>query len=163
MFPRFIFRALEWLSVISLYQELKYGMANIAETIYDRKREMVKVGTKQTRPLHQTVNSEVVCSHWTLCATRERRKIAMRERGRKNSRKKKERWSEKATANSPARDVLSGLVLRPFLPSIALIPPRVSAIYSSYFITRLRNRNTLQTSIRLSSWIFDLVLGFDKA
>ncbi|KAL0113351.1 hypothetical protein PUN28_012485 [Cardiocondyla obscurior] len=67
------------------------------------------------------------------------------EKRTENRRTEKERRSEKATANSPVRDVLSGLVPRPFLPSS--VDP---AIYFSYFITRPRNRNTLRTFVRLS-------------
>lgn len=159
--PRFTSRTLcEWV----LYRYIANW--NMALRVL-QKRHMTErekwwmVGTKQTRPLHQTANSEVVCSHWTLCATREKKDRDARTSGGEKRQKKKKGDQRKRLATG--RHVMSfpaSSCILFFLPS--LIPPRVSAIYSSYFITRPRNRNTLQTSVRLSSWVFDLVLGFDK-
>lgn len=80
-------------------------MANIAGAVHDRMEheKWRKVGTKQTRPLHQTANFEVVCSRRTFRTatdrggTRSRRESERKRNGKEK--KKREANAEKATAN----------------------------------------------------------------
>lgn len=100
----------------TLYREWKYIAWQMSQrTAHDRaeRKKWQKAGTKQTRPLHQTANSEVVCSRWTLRATRERAKTTnwcASERAR-NSRKK-----GKAIRES---DCQQSRTWRPFRPPLA--------------------------------------------
>lgn len=81
-----------------------------------------------------------------LCA--QRRTASRRGSERKRYGKKKGEAIGESDCQQSARDVLSGLVL--FHRSVVGPAPR-PAIYSSYFITRPRNGNTSQTSVRLTS------------
>jgi len=82
-----------------------------------------------------------------LCAT-EREGARASERA--SQERKKGRRSEKATANSPARDILSGLHPRPFPPSVgpASLPLFILVILSHAPEREREREHTSQTSVR---------------
>lgn len=63
---------------------------------------------KQTGYVRQVTNSDIVCSRGSWCNSEEGRCVAAAK-----EREKRIRRREKATSKGPARDVPSGLVLRP--------------------------------------------------
>lgn len=118
--PRFISG-----TVVMRYLECYIADGNIVRTVCDRTRG--RQGAKQTRPLHQTANSEVVCSRAELCARRQRRKIH-RALSEGEEKKKKERRSHRESDCQQSRTwrPFRPLVLRPIPPSVSCVPSRLT-------------------------------------
>ena len=143
-------------TILSIYRYIVNW--NIAEMAHEWEKWR-NIGTKQTRPLHQT--REFRNCLLALNFARSEREERLRTHTRASRKKMEQGGKKKGDQRKQLATVLhvmsfpASSCIRFILPS--LIPPRVFAIYSSYFITRSRNKNILQT---FWFWTFDLALSF---